>query len=322
MDAKTRQVAQALRQYSATNASVPALSGLSPSAETGMYCEEVWLRLPYTVSHNVELNCRRCLRLGRFHPLEYRFGLGDLHAGSQPAPACVIPRHRRKLVLRVSQLLVHLGGNAGHDRAEHDRRAAHALHGHQQRLGAGGDLRLILRLKRRPRRSCVEQAVALAHNAHRRLACRREIQPFVRRRRRIHRLVHCRNLCVTLSTQRRGVAWQLIAAALLEKPLGAVQQVAQVVGKVGVDGREELGLAEVAVLAKCARLDKVVPHRVRAKALYQLDGVQRVAHGLAHLQAVLGEEAMSVDAARHRQPRAHEHGGPVHNVEAQDVLAH
>lgn len=74
-------------------------------------------------------------------------------------------------------------------------------------------------------------------------------------------------------------------------------------------------------LAKHDFAEEVVAHCVCAVRAHQRRRLQHVAQALAHLQAVLGEEAVAVDAARHRQARAHQHGGPVHGVEAQDVLA-
>eukprot|EP00955_Chlamydomonas_euryale_P107306 365756-Chlamydomonas_euryale.AAC.21 len=67
-------------------------------------------------------------------------------------------------------------------------------------------------------------------------------------------------------------------------------------------------------------LEEVEPHGVSAIRAHQRCRVQHVPKGLAHLEPVLGQEAVAVHGARQRQARAQQHRRPIDCVEAQDVL--
>ena len=100
------------------------------------------------------------------------------------------------------------------------------------------------------------------------------------------------------------------------------QQVAQVVGQVGVVAFDQPGLAGVAVVAVRQDAQQIVADRVGPVAVGELEGVEHVAERLAHLAAVgTGQVAADQDALRQRQAGRLEHGRPEHGVLAQDVLA-
>ncbi len=115
---------------------------------------------------------------------------------------------------------------------------------------------------------------------------------------------------------------QHAAEILLHHAGGAADQVAQLVGKVGVDGADEQFVGEVAVRAEGERPQQEEPQRVHAEHLGQGVGIDHVALGLGHLAAVDDQPAVTVDVLGQGQTHAHEHGGPDDAVEADDLLAH
>ena len=72
---------------------------------------------------------------------------------------------------------------------------------------------------------------------------------------------------------------------------GAAQEVAEVVGEVGIDAGDEQLVGEVAVTAKRELAQEVIAQRVHTVALGEQDGVDDVALRLRHLAAVDDEPA-------------------------------
>ena len=103
---------------------------------------------------------------------------------------------------------------------------------------------------------------------------------------------------------------------------GAAEQVAQVVGQVGVDAVDEGLVGEHTVVAEGDLTQQEVADGVHAVALAQDHRVHHVAHGLAHLAAVHQQPAMAEHPLGQGQVQRHQHGRPQNGVEAQNLLAH
>ncbi len=100
----------------------------------------------------------------------------------------------------------------------------------------------------------------------------------------------------------------------------AAEQVAQVVGEVGVDPADERLLREAGVLPEHHLGHEEIAERVDPVFGGHFHGVDRVAGGLAHLGIAHQPPAVGEDGPRHRQIHGLEHGGPVDGVGGQDVL--
>ena len=113
------------------------------------------------------------------------------------------------------------------------------------------------------------------------------------------------------------------AEVLLHHGSGTGQQVAQIVGKVGVNAGNQSLVGEQAVAAEGDFPEQEVADGVHAVALAEDIGVHHVALGLAHLGAVAEQEpAVAVYLLGQRQIQRHEDGGPDDGVEPDDLLAH
>ena len=115
---------------------------------------------------------------------------------------------------------------------------------------------------------------------------------------------------------------QLAAEVLLHHAGGAADQIAQLVGQVGVDGADQQLVGEVAVGAEGEGAQQEEAQRVHAEHFGQGVGIHHVALGFAHLAAVNDQPAVAVDVLGQRHAHAHEHGRPDDGVEADDLLAH
>ena len=112
------------------------------------------------------------------------------------------------------------------------------------------------------------------------------------------------------------------AAILLDHRHRAAEQIAQVVGKVGVDALHQRQLREVAVEAKRHLAEQEVAEHVAAIERDHLVRIDDVALRLGHLLAVARPPAVRVHAGRRRQAEGQQHDRPDDAVEADDVLAH
>ena len=121
---------------------------------------------------------------------------------------------------------------------------------------------------------------------------------------------------------RRLYRGQALAEVLLRHGHGPGDQIAQIVGKVYVDGVDQRLVGEIAVGAEGEGAQQEEAQGVHAEALCQNVGVHHVALGLGHLAAVQQQPAVAVDLLRQGQVQAHEHGRPDDGVEADDLLAH
>ena len=115
---------------------------------------------------------------------------------------------------------------------------------------------------------------------------------------------------------------ELAAEILLRHAGGAAHQIAQLVGKVGVDGGDQQLVGEVAVGAEGECAEQEEAQSVHAEHLGQGVGIDNVALGLGHLAAVDNQPAVAVDVLGQGHIHAHQHGGPDNAVEADDLLAH
>ena len=143
------------------------------------------------------------------------------------------------------------------------------------------------------------------------------------------------HLRLVFFVQRRGHADQLVVERGVGRLLGgqsaaeiflhhgdrAADEVAQIVGKVGVDAVDEQLVGEIAVRAERKRAQQEEAQRVRAVALGQQIRIDDVALGFGHLAAVEQQPAVAEDLLGQRHTHAHEHGRPDDRVEADDLLA-
>ena len=97
-------------------------------------------------------------------------------------------------------------------------------------------------------------------------------------------------------------------------------QVAQVVGQVGVVADDHALVAEVAVGPEGLSAQKLVAKAVHAKVLDQFGRGDLVERRLRHLLAADQQVAVHVELPGRCLAGGHQHGGPVHAVEPQDVL--
>ena len=102
---------------------------------------------------------------------------------------------------------------------------------------------------------------------------------------------------------------------------GAAHEVAQCVGKVGIDalGDELPGDGAVAFIGHL--VEHEVTHGVHAEHGSKVVRIDDVAAGLAHLLAALQEPGVGKDVVGQRLAERHQKDGPVDGMEAGDVLA-
>ena len=102
---------------------------------------------------------------------------------------------------------------------------------------------------------------------------------------------------------------------------GPVDEVAKVVGQIGVVAPHEGIPADVAVAVEGGLAQRDVTRPVTAQGGDHVVGVEEVAAALAHPLALGEQPAVDPDQLWQGQSGAHEHGGPHDRVEAVDVLA-
>lgn len=110
------------------------------------------------------------------------------------------------------------------------------------------------------------------------------------------------------------------AVVLVHHGQGSVEQVAQVVGQVGINAGDEAITAEVAVLSQLDIIQEIVTDGIGAEFAEQRNGINDIALRLGHLFAVHNEPAMSINLFRQFDAKAHEHDGPDNGMETDDFL--
>ena len=110
-------------------------------------------------------------------------------------------------------------------------------------------------------------------------------------------------------------------AVLGDHRQGALRQIAQIVGQIGVDAGDEGLVGIIAVLAEGHLAQEEVAHLIDAVMVDDGEGIDDVADGLRHLLAPVEQKAVAIDAARQLHARRHQEGRPVDGVKADDVLA-
>ena len=110
-------------------------------------------------------------------------------------------------------------------------------------------------------------------------------------------------------------------AVLGDHRQGALRQVAEVVGEIGVDPVDDRLVGVVAVLAERDLAQEEVAQLVDAVGIGERERIDHVADRLRHLLAAVEQEAVPEDPLGQRQVRRHQEGRPVDRVEADDVLA-
>ena len=248
---------------------------------------------------------------------EQVLALADLRARRQHAPHVGVVPAAAGLVR--AQLGEYLIAGVGHDRQQQGRADADGL---QQVVQHGGQaLALVLILAQRPGGRLVDILVGPVDDLEHLVQSVLQLQ-----------LVHLRLIAVT---QRAGhllqlavlrsvlpLYGQLAAEVLFRHAGGAADQVAQLVGQVGVDGADQQLVAEVAVAAEGERPQQEEPQGVHAEHLGQGVGIDDIALGLGHFAAVDDQPSVTVHMLGQRHTHAHQHGGPDDAVEAHDLLAY
>ena len=98
-------------------------------------------------------------------------------------------------------------------------------------------------------------------------------------------------------------------------------QIAQIVGKIHIDGVDQQLIGEVAVGAKGEGAQQEEPQGIHAEPLRQNVGIHHIALGLAHLAAVQQQPAVTKYLLGQGQVQAHQHGRPDDGVEPDNLLA-
>ena len=103
---------------------------------------------------------------------------------------------------------------------------------------------------------------------------------------------------------------------------GAADQIAQIVGQIGVDAVQQRFVAELAVAAEGHLSHEEVADGIAAVAVAQHHGVHHVAQRLGHLLAVQHQPAMAEHLLGQGQSQRVQDDGPDDGMEADDLLAH
>ena len=263
--------------------------------------------------HGVQLR----QRLLGVHAGEQVLALGHLHLGGQSAPGVgllpgVILGGSADLHKDLVAALRHHGGQQGGADAD----------GLQQVIEDGGQTgALALVLAQHPGRGLVDILVSAVDDLEHLVQTVLELQ-----------LLHLGLVAVAETADGLfqvavlgsvlTVGGQLAAEVLLHHAGGAADQIAQLVGQVGVDGGDQQLVGEVTVGAEGEGTQQEEAQGVHAEHLGQGVGVHHVALGLGHLAAVDHQPAVAVHMLGQGQTHAHQHGGPNDGVEADDLLAH
>ena len=101
----------------------------------------------------------------------------------------------------------------------------------------------------------------------------------------------------------------------------ALRQVAEIVGEVGIDARDDGLVVVVSVLPERHLAQEEIADLVDAILVGEIEGVDDIADRFRHLLAPAEQEAVGVNALLHGDARRHQERWPVHRVEANDVLA-
>ena len=103
---------------------------------------------------------------------------------------------------------------------------------------------------------------------------------------------------------------------------GAADQIAKIVGEVGVDARQKRLVTELPVAAKGHFPHKKITDGIAAVAVAQHNGIHHVAQRLAHLHAVQHQPAMPEYLLGQRQVKRMQDYRPDNGMEPHDLLAH
>ena len=244
-------------------------------------------------------------RLGRIDTRENGLALVYRHGFRELAPRlCRIPGGD---IFRCADLCKNLLARIGHERQQ-QRRAD--THGFEQVIHDGCQTRAVsLVLGKRPRGIFVDILVGALDAAEYLIERVLELE-----------FLHLRFITATQAGEHQDqlvvdvgklpLCRQRTAEVLLHHRRCARDQVAQVVGKINVDGIDEQFVGEIAVGAERERAQQEEAQRVDTKHLSQHIRVYHIALGLGHFAAIHDEPAVAVDLPGQRQIEAHEHRRP------------
>lgn len=122
---------------------------------------------------------------------------------------------------------------------------------------------------------------------------------------------------------RRGPQWRHFTVEVFAvHGQDAAEQVAQVVGQIGVDAGGHGLVREGGVGSEVHFPQQEVPEGVQAEMSGRLSGVHHVAQGFGHFGVAHQPVAVHVEMFVHRQVGRFEDGGPEYAVGLEDVLGH
>ena len=141
----------------------------------------------------------------------------------------------------------------------------------------------------------------------------------LRRRLRVRSGDH--RLQVLIHGLRRALIADHAAEILVAHGNGAVHQIAQGVGQIGIDPVCQKLPADHAVVFKGHLMQHEVAHRVHTEEIHQIVRVHHVSLRLAHLAVALQKPGMAENLLRQRLAQRHQEDGPVDRVETDDILS-
>ena len=93
------------------------------------------------------------------------------------------------------------------------------------------------------------------------------------------------------------------------------------IGQIGVHTLYHQLPGDHTVILKRHLMQYEVAHRIYAKEIYQVIGIQHISLGLAHLAIALQQPRMSKYLLRQRQIQCHQEDRPVNRMETDDILS-
>ena len=100
-----------------------------------------------------------------------------------------------------------------------------------------------------------------------------------------------------------------------------VQQIAKIIGQIGVDALDQSITRKIAILPQIDLTQQEIPDGIGAKLIDKCQWIDDIALGLAHLIPINNEPAMTIDLLRQWQIKCHEDTRPDDGMETHDFLA-
>ncbi len=108
---------------------------------------------------------------------------------------------------------------------------------------------------------------------------------------------------------------------LRDEAQGALGEIAEAIAELGIGALDDRFGAVAAVIAETDLGEQEIAQLVDAVALRPVERIDDVAERFRHLGAAIEQEAVAEHGPGQREARAHQEGGPIDGVEADDILA-